>query len=355
MNTNELVTAVKLCQSSLHNLDLIPILNHICFTGDTVYAYNDLSAVVVTLETGIKAGVQGSNLLGVLGTLGKECELEMADGVVVISSGKAKVKLASLPEDAFMYTPPEEKAVFKIRMDEDLLKGLVLCSKTVGVNALQREFTGVTVSLDTDEGLRLYSTDDVRLSEYIYQGDVTGKSRNWLLPLPSCKQIVDICNFVGIGEDTEITLHFGKQWAWLQADGIFFATKLMPETPPDYPAMIRAIAPEEDAWRKVPAGLQKACERADVLTAKETQPRVLLQTKDNKLFVSLDDGVAAGTFKESFKFSDADQALWLEPSKVASALTTATAMALGKRCLAVNNGTYICYVAPVAGSEGGDK
>lgn len=346
MNTRELETAVKLCQSSLHNLDLIPILNHICFTGDTVYAYNDLSAVVVDCATGIKAGVQGSNLLGVLSTLGKECELSMVDGNVMISSGKAKVKLASLPEESFMYVAPNEKSLFEVTMDEELLSGFVRCSKTVGINALQREFTGMTVALN--DGLRIYSTDDVRLSSYAYPEPVEGKARSWLLPLPSCKQIVDICNFVGFDEDAEITLHFGKQWAWLQAPGIFFATKLMPEAPPDYEAMIQNIAPDEDAWRAVPAGLQKACERADVLTAKETQPKVLFRVSENKLYVSLDDSVAAGSFKESFKYKEGDGvSLWMEPSKMASALAGASTMAVGERCIAVCHEHYLCCIAPV--------
>lgn len=354
MKTSDLSNALKLCKSSLTTLDIVPVLTHFCFIGDMVYAYNDVSAVVVPLETGVVAAIRGDTLLGVLSTLGAELEMTGNEDStsVNIKSGKVNIDLSALGNDNFLFEPPEEESEIDIVLDDHFLWGLSKCLSTVGLNALKREFTGVTLSLDKKGRLTVYSTDDVRLSRFssstVYQ---TGDDQEWLLPVSACRQIIEVWGAVKdkLADDESLTLCLGTKWLWVAHETVTLYSKMMPESPPDYLGMVKQIAPPKDSWFKMPSGLSESLRRAQILTAKELQPLIRFTTKASTLKVNVDKRTATGSFEEPFKLKAPvpELVLHLDPGKMHEVSEGMDDIAFHDRCVGVQTGTYQCFIAPI--------
>lgn len=356
MKATDLLAALKLCRSSLSTTDFVPVLAHFCFTGEQVYAYNDISAVVADIETGIHGALRGDALLGVLGTLSGEITLTQEKEHVVLKYGRNRSKLAALSKDALIFHTPEEEEEFSIHVDDDLVAGIARCTDTVGINAMHREFLGVCFSLEGGNALHIYSTDDTRLSHYrvdeenIPEG-TEAKPAKWLVPAAACKQIVDLwaaTKDTRGKSDTQATLLFTKHWAILLLDSVCLFSKLMPEEPPDYAAMVKQIAPANNAWQGKPEGLTDALRRAEVLTAKDEQPCVRLQCVGPQLIVSV-EGAALGDLSDNFKLLQPANGidLYFQAERLRAACDGADTMAFSPRCMGFTSGFYRCFVAPL--------
>lgn len=363
MKTTDLSYALKLCKSSLLSIDFVPILTHFCFTGDTVFSYNDISAVVVPLETGLTLGIKGETLLGVLSTLGAEVELvgNKDNTSIKLVSGKAKVDLATMPPEAFLFEAPSEEPVLHVLCNAEVLKGLARCVATVGANALHREFTGVTFVLAQDGGVDVYSTDDTRLSHFHIDAEFvntettpSGKGQ-WLLPAQTVRQLIDVNNATKDEQGAETpVLSLCENWLVFEASGATVISKLMPEAPPDYAAMLGHVAPPSSAWQPLPVALTVAFRRAEVLNYKEAYPRLSLVSKGTSLKLEVEKGTAQGSFTEDFKLpkSSGDVSMQVDPGKAREASEVASSFALHERCLGFQDASgYRCLVAPLKSAE----
>lgn len=358
MKTSDIRRAIRLCKGSLMSMDLVPILTHFCFDGDSVYAFNDITAVVATLETGVSVGVRGEVLLGVLDTLGENVTLAQKKGnILTMKSGKTEVNLITLPKKDFLLSLPDEKVLVKIKVDAALIQGLSLCRATVSENALAREYTGVAVMQDAEE-FCIYSTDDTRLSRFrISSKSVTkvpSKSEHkFLIPAQSVRQILEVWNTRTEEEEggkvEGVFLEFTKNWCWMSLDGATLFSKLMPETPPDYAAMFaKVFTMEKSMTSEVPEGFVEALRRAEVLTSRDTQPAVSVEVSSKDLTVSVKKATL-GTFEDSFKVaSKTDVSLRMVPAKLREAADGAEKMAFSDRCIAFKKGAFTCLVSPLA-------
>lgn len=363
MKTATLAQALKLAKSSLLSIDFVPILTHFCFFDDVLFTYNDISAVVVDMQTGLSLGVKGDTLLGVLPTLGAEVELlSNTDGnALELKSGKARVELATMPADAFLFEPPDDPALLLINCTQEVIKGFARCVATVGLNAMHREFTGVTFLYNEKQGVDIYSTDDTRLSHFAIDGDDVQVQKakvgqQWLIPAQSVRQLVEVFNARDLTDGKDAgpeVLALCTNWAIFTAPGVTVYSKLMPETPPDYRGMMAQVLPPAAAWQPMPAGLVIAFKRAEVLTGKETQPRLSVRVKDKALNLEVEKGTAAGNFTEAFLLAKpvSKVDLVVDPGKSREAAEVATSIALHERCLGFQVDSYRCLVAPLKTAE----
>lgn len=355
MKTDTIAQALRLCKSSLLSIDFVPILTHFCFLDDVVYAYNDISAVVVQLPTGLMAGIKGETLLGVLPTLGEEVEIAAGkEGVINLTSGKIKLKLAAMPHTAFLFEPPAEEPCVILNASKAVLRGLARVVTTVGQNAMHREFTGVTVERDKDNSINVYSTDDIRLSRLVLnEDDVVIENRKrtrWLIPAQTVRQLIEVCTALGDTEGDRL-INLGEDWLIFEGPGVSVYSKLMPETPPDYKGMVAQVMPPDDAWQKLPEAAVVAFKRAEVLTSKETQPKLLAKSVGKVLRLEVEGDNALGSFTEDVslqKANDMGAYLSVDPGKAREAAeATADLFALVPRCLGFKSGSYCCLVAPL--------
>lgn len=104
METKSLLSALQLCKGAIEAAAVYPIFGHFCFFDDVVYAYNDIVAVMVPLESGLTTALRADVLLGVLPTLAGEMTLTQGKDKVILKSGKVKVELAALPSSSFLLT-----------------------------------------------------------------------------------------------------------------------------------------------------------------------------------------------------------------------------------------------------------
>lgn len=351
MKTADLENALKLCKSSLLSMDIVPVLSHFCFVDDYVYAYNDVSAVMVPLQTGINAALKGDTLLGIIPTLAGEVTLEPNENntKVHLKSGRVKIDLAALPPKSFVFEPPDEDVSLKLTLSDEVASGLQACLNTVGISALLREYTGICIEYNQKKKtVIIYSTDDTRLSVLTLKEDfkVSSKERtSWLLPASPLKQILDMRE----SHKQDIELSFGETWMWANVKDILFFSKLMPETPPNYADIVESIAPPEAAWFKKPEGLHNSFLRAQVLTYKELRPAIELRTSGTEVRIIVGKENARGAFDEPFRLKTEvpEVTLALDPDKLAEVAETVDSVAAHDRCLAMKKGNYLCYIAPL--------
>lgn len=362
MKTAALAKALNLCKGSLMGMDFIPALTHFFFTPNDVHAYNDISAVIVSLKTGLEVGIRGESLLGVVATLGEELTLELTEDEekVKIVSGRARIELPALAGENGLFEFPDDDPVLEIEVNEDLIRGLSKCCGTVGMTALQREYTGITLSL-LKGAVRIYSTDDTRLSCYEASEDVvleaTTKKGDWLIPVQSCRQFVDAWATLKkeLPEDEPTVLKFAEKWCSMHLGDTVVFSKLMPEKAPDYKAMIEKILPETVQWKNIPAGMPSALKRAEVLTSRETQPKLKMWMESKTLTIQVGKESTLGSFREAFTCVGIDPvSLYLTPEKVREAADNADSMALHDQCLAFKSGSYRCFVSPLSVEDEGE-
>jgi len=345
MKTAEILAALNLCKSSLMSGDFVPILSHFCFVGDYVYSFNDISAVVVDLDTKLHCAVKGPPLLGILNTLGKEVALEQTDKGLMIKSGKTLMYLASLPESDMVFEFPafDEDHFDVISLTPELIDGLKLCCETVGENAMDKQYTGIAFQIRKDGTLLIYSSDNVTVSRFESSTVITGKTkpRTVLLPAASVRQFIDLWED-GSKEDQRLEIY--TDWVVGQFGRGAVVSKLMTEEPPDYAKVFEHVA--DVAWVALPAQFSPTLKRAEVLSEGASNAIVEFELKENLLKLSIK--AALGSFTDEMKLK-AGPAMKgkLRPASALHAAEVGEDIALTKRCLGFRKGDYTCLVSLV--------
>ena len=354
MNRDALIDALKLCRGALEGAAVRRVFSHYCFGMTDVYSYNDVVAVVVPFNSGIHAALRGDVLLGVLGTLGKEFQLEHIDDTVIISSNRSKTTLAALSSEEFMFQLPSEKWKVAIDVNDELFTGMTQCAQTVGDDSQHREFTCVTFVAQNDK-LTIYSTDDMRLSCFkapvTYQCKTNGLG--WMLPSRSCQLFADLWRMVQDAENPEAEskskLYISDTWAWLQTSKVTMYSHLEFGTPPNLQETIVALTPKKAKWLDIPEGLVAAVARANVLTANDVSASMRIAVHADQLDVELDESpLGYGTFQEQLTLSAPVETLELELGIVTLNQTIAEIeqVLFTPRCLGLRKGNFTCFVSP---------
>lgn len=189
VNRKALVSALKKIKPAIASQDHIPVMRHFCFTGRDVYAYDEVSAIVVRFPTEFKAAVPDS-LLPILESYATdEVDLTLADNNLIVKGGaRAKVMLPVLPSSDFVYKRHDAFDSI-LQVNPDFLKGVTQCLKIVSNGVMQRaSLMGVTLSPDFTGCL--YSTDNKTISRYRLKQHVPLLSEPIVLPYFFCQQLV---------------------------------------------------------------------------------------------------------------------------------------------------------------------
>lgn len=290
MNTEDLAAAIQICTPAVVTSNYIPILSHFCFSKDSMYAYDDVSAIIVGLDSGLSGALRAGPLSQLVGLCNSPNVKFKPNGEgVLMTYGRSKFNLPMLSHKEFVYQEPDEDWSLKLDLTPDLRTGLEMCAQSVSRDPLlHKEWTAVTVS-SGPEGTVLYALDGISLVRY--SSDVKGgkKLRSFMLPQSVCTQIGDLCKRLLPNIDDKATLHVGKNHVQLTFKSakpeVRLVGKLLPEEVPDHEAVIQAIKLASKPF-PIPKGFHGAVAKVDAVVGSDATPGCLVEVDGTQMVVS---------------------------------------------------------------------
>lgn len=321
MDTENLAKAIQLATPALVTSNYIPVLSHFCFTKDQMYAYDDVSAIIVGVETGLNCALRGAPLSQLVGLCGPRLKLQANGEGVLLTSGRSKFDLPMLGPKEFVYQEPDEDwSSLELDLTPDLRAGLMICAEAVSRDPLlHKEWTAVSMTTGP-EGTLLYAFDGIGLVRYA--SDVVGgkKTRTFMLPESVCTQVGELCSKLLADDEDKATLHIGKQHVQLTFESakpeVRLVGKLMPEKSPDHEKLIADLKLAAKAF-PIPKGFHTAVAKVAVVVAGDSEPRCTVSVDGTHMTVQGSGtlGAAETTFELDKPVKKAVAAL--DPSRLA--------------------------------------
>lgn len=287
MNRTQLLAALKLAAPALgKDTAAQPALSHFCFEGDSFYAYNDITAVVVGLKTGLTLGIHGETLLGVLETSRSE-QVEVAiKGRTATLSGAGRVDLPTLERSDFLFSLPDEEPILSAPLGGDIRRALEICLISVADDSLRPEFNGVTLRIGKG-GTILFSTDNNTATRMEPRDAkvLARKEAAVVLPRSAADLILKL-----FPKEGKPVMHVGERIAVVEFGGelgVMLVTKLLGHASNTLDSIFAqhcngaTISP-------LPEGLPIEIEKARVLTSRNALKECLLSASGKKLVISVD-------------------------------------------------------------------
>jgi hypothetical protein len=193
-NRAALLATLALVRPALATQAYLPALTHIRFAEGWATAYNDVSAIMVRADLGFDCCIPGDRLIRALGSFSGEQVMvqQGADGAVVVSSGRAKVKLPTLKDQDFPFELPGDDAP-EVGLENQILKGITRCLISVGKDDKHPAQLGVTLDADDRGCAVLFSTDSTTISRYQTKAKVKLPADSpVILPTFFCEQLVGL-------------------------------------------------------------------------------------------------------------------------------------------------------------------
>lgn len=329
INRAALVAACSLVRPALSSQNYIPALTHIRFDNGEATAYNDVSAIRVKASLDIERCIPGDLLIRALGSFSGDsiAVQEGKDGSVVLSSGRAKVKLPTLAVKDFPFTLPTDDAP-SIYVDDSILKGITRCLLSVGTDPTHPAQMGVTLDVDSNSHAVLFSTDNFTVSRYqtVTKVELPGDTPV-ILPTFFCEQLValsktfpedDITMYLLAGA---LLVEFGKEAA-------LFTKTLHELDPLDFPRLVDKhckLMELADTTAPIPDAFEASLGRALLVLGGEVDKETEVLLGDGVLSLHSASPMGDADDRMSYETPEAapvschiDPALVLRSSKVCS-------------------------------------
>lgn len=196
----QLLQALTLVRPALAPQPYIPALTHVRMSTAPacVTAYNDILSISVSTDSPWNLCLPGDLFIKALNSLTSDTvKVQVSEGEqsVVLTSGRAKLKLPALPVSDFHFTAPSLHKSDSVPLSADLLLGLSRCLLNVGNDPTHPEQMGVTLDRMEDGTGVLYSTDNFTLSRYVTTELEQPAGMEWgaiILPTLFCQQLVNL-------------------------------------------------------------------------------------------------------------------------------------------------------------------
>lgn len=250
----------------------VPVLNHFCFDGENVCAYDDSIAISVPLSTPFSCAIPGDLMLKLLSTMvADDMDMEVVENAVRVTCGRSTMKLPMLPEAAFLFkSKAVNRALGSVPVSSALIDGLTKCLLAVGNDPTHPAQMGITLRADSTGGTHrdvcLYSTDNVTMSEYVLDETHTDESflpdGGVIMPTEFCRQLIALHANTTASEETRLMVNEGS--VSVSFPGAFLFGKLIVvEKPLDFPSVFERMMPNAKSKRAlVPSAWDSAFTRA---------------------------------------------------------------------------------------------
>jgi DNA polymerase III sliding clamp (beta) subunit (PCNA family) len=272
VNRETLVQTLELVGRALGDAKMVQVFSNFCFKNRTVSAYNDEIGIVAPCEVLGTYGLHGKTLLDLLKvTKTEKVEFNLVEEEVQIVSGKSKLKLPYLREDAFLFKPVKED-LYTVSMDItiDLIDGLGYSLVTSSRDQSMGALMGVQLY---DEGPTsiLFSCDSDAITKYTLNADPdAGRAMTplrFMLSNAFCETLLKVIKESGSSEGR---ITFGDDWvvAYLN-NGWRIYGRMKPLGTLDHQNMITDTIKETPVFVDVPEALKEALARASVMAETE--------------------------------------------------------------------------------------
>lgn len=260
VKTSEFKTVLKYVEKCLQPNGFVPILSHICFQKNIVFAYNGIEAITVNYETGLNCAVPGDLLCKLVKSIKTEViDIIQDEANIIVKTGKLTTRLAILQQE-FIYKPsiPSTTAE-KITIGTDFIQGIKKCLLTVNSDPSKINQHGISVINNC-----LYSTDVFRISKYVLEDDLKLKDKLFL-PINFCVLLSSVFDSVCdlYISDNNITCIF---------NGItIYTEKILGVTFLDFEKMLSICKVNETEYQDVPVEMSQILDRCQLFVAGQNE------------------------------------------------------------------------------------
>jgi DNA polymerase III sliding clamp (beta) subunit (PCNA family) len=343
MNRQELVTTLEIIAPALAADESVPMFTCFCFSGKTVFGYNDRLGIVAPCKTTEAFAVNGKVLLGLL----KNSHSDDVDFLIedkhdiTVKAGKSRFHLPFMPAEDFLFKAPTGKVSLEVPVDDTLLPGLEACLLTSSKDLTQEALLGVTLKPGPSKTMAFYSCDGDAVTRFLLKAKAVDLEA--LLPNEFCEA------FVRTVAETKADFVFlkiiGDEWAWVHTNtGIdIYGRLLKPDNPLDHEELITKTIKDKITFNSVPKALDQALSRARIVADPESA-KTELEVSGGKLL--LHTSTHMGVVNDSMTWREhpevkADVSAML----VQRAIGLCDEMAVLERCTAYRKGQNLFIVA----------
>ena len=310
----------------------IPVLKHFMFDGKTVTAYNDVSAISVSLEAEFKGCVPADLLIKTLNSLSSDTVIfEIQNESLLVKSGRSKIKLPVLPAEDFPTVSVMQRTLVAIggfSVSKDMLTGIKLCLLGVGNDTQHPAQMGVTLDpLFSLEQAALYSTDSATLSRFTFNTDmdIPGDAPV-ILPTFFCEQLLSMAR---VCEDMKIEIYNGALLAVFSDGSTLFTKTIIDLEPMTFAEVFSKYCDKSEAFKRlleIPEKFEASFERAVIIQSDEPQQSTSVTVAGNRL--TLRSVSKAGEIEDVMTFSAVDSFCDITPAYVKRMLPVTSKVAL---------------------------
>lgn len=347
MLRTELLEKLELVAPGLSSIDLIPLLTHLWFKGDTVMGYNDQIAIQASYKTGLKCAVPGQTLISLLRNSDqKEVELELVDQTLHVKLKRSDFTLGILPSEDFIFEMPKANGG-ELPVDFMRFRGAIeCCMRSISTDTSIPDQLGITLIIEGDN-INLYSTNNSTIShaKVPLNGKAPFKERV-VLSAPFCKEMLELTKTV-VG-----TIYIADDHSLMTRGSVsLFGRLIEVDKPIPFAKVLKHHLPDDHRKKAVemPDRLAMMLTRAMVITDSPTeQTKTLFTVKDGSMTLLSESG--KGKVKDVVKVEGhPDVSVKLEPKLLSLGLADFDNFLVTDQCAIMSRGTRIYMVAATSG------
>lgn len=358
MNRESLLKVAALIRPALATQTFIPAYNHIAFDGDFALTHNDIAAIQVRCEFPEPCCVPGELLIKALSSFSAEGVLLQRAGndqTLLISSGRSKLKVPTMPLKSFPFEIPRAEDGAVIHLSKEVIAAVDKCLVSVGNNPNHPATMGVTLDVDDDGMAVLFATDNYTISRHATETKIKlpGDSPV-ILPTFFCNQLITLAK--AFPEHITLVMIPGAIMAEFGGNGpnaVLFTKTIADLEPLDFPKIIKRhvdVNRISKELSEIPDVFDACFSRQLLVLGAELDKVTQVRYEDGT--VKLNSTSQVGESTESFSFSkgpDKDLSFCVDPALVVRGSKLCSRMALSERVLIMaDNKDFLHIIAHVS-------
>lgn len=362
-NREVLIKLINLTRPALATQDYIPAYKHICFAGGYASTYNDIAAIKVKLPSSdldLDLCLPGEMLIKTLNSFNAEKVLLQPgkDASLLVTSGRSKIKMPTLPAKDFPLSIPEATKAPTLTITDDIMIGLQRCLISVGNDPTHPAQQGITLDQDGGKAV-LFSTDNSTISRYKTKSTVhLPGDAPVIMPTFFCEQLVALSKAFPKAE-VEVELHAGALVAYFFDEredevAVLFQKTLVDLEPLDFPAIMSKhvkLSGLADQLDEIPAAFDAAFQRALLILGGELDKATQITVTSESIKLLSTSSVGEATDSITFEGSDSpSDPFHIDPTHIARGCKVCTHVGFFNRVvvLADKSATFVHLIAHCA-------
>lgn len=351
VNRQQALRAFSLASPALSRQTYIPAYTHFLLADGWVSAYNDITAISVNEDLGLDLCLPGDLIVKTLNSFtGESVSIaEGQDAGIVVSHGRSKIKVPTLPAEDFPLKWPSLKSDQYLELDDAMIRAIQLCLPGCGTNPQIPAQMGVTIAPKGETQLAFYSTDNYTVTRCLVDSSAdmpTDDGEAVVMPLAFCEQVLALAKAYP-NEDLRLYAFPGSLVLKVGAKAKLMTRLLVELVPLDFESVIRANQPKTGKPAAIPPGWESALSRISLVVASEADKAFTCGGDDGGLRLFAQSSLGEVEEIVDFDGPEPEKDVLLDPGLVLRASKEAGVMQFGARALLFSktDGKFIHLVA----------